>query len=235
MKKLTSTIILTLLFLPFSYGQKSYPSNSLIIHVDPGIGSLPWQFNTTTGTSHSRKPWFNFAAGINYERHFNQTNSLIIGIDVQSIGDKSIQQYGSTPPNGDSLSIYRSESKGHLYLLAIPLVYNIGKTIGKFRIGGLFGIINSFGVGEGTSTWFENYKGEKTTIGWKASPIFGFVYYLDAKIGLSLTYLVNDNFSIGLEPYTRLNIYTPSNYRPFFNNWNVLFALNFKYTFSKKK
>ncbi len=215
--------------------QGEFPRNSLIVHADPGVGSLPWTFPyTNSNSSHERNPWFNFSVGVNYERAFNDNHSIITGVDFHSIGDISIHQYQSVPSGGDSSSIHYSESPGHLYQIGIPLIYSIGKAFNKFRVSGQIGLINSFGVAEASSTTITNFYGEKTKYKWDTFPITGFAYYLDAKVGVHFSYLISEQISIGLEPYARIGIYTPSNFKSFFNHWNFLCAFNCKYTFQSK-
>lgn len=232
--KYLSSILITCFCLSIS-AQGEYPRNSFVVHLDPGIGSLTWNFPVaTSGDIHTRKPFFNFSVGLNYEHAFNDKNSIITGIDFHSIGDISKVDHGEIPHNGDPTSIRYSESPGHLYQIGVPVVYGIGKSFNKFSIKGLIGLINSFAVAEAKSNSFTNYNGETTKYDWKVYPPPGFTYNLDAKLGVNIQFFISEQISIGLEPYTRIGIYTPSNFKPFFNHWNFLCALNFKYTFKPK-
>ncbi|MEZ4937944.1 MAG: hypothetical protein R2799_10180 [Crocinitomicaceae bacterium] len=227
-----------LLIFPFfifafnTFSQQDFPKNNLIIHMDPGVGNILINFSANTAKS-GHKPWFGFAVGLNYERQFNEKHALITGLDLQTISSVYKLEF-FFPPNGDSNQVYHSERPGQNYMIAIPLVYAIGKNFSNFRIGGEFGLVNSFGVAFGSSSTITNFFGETNKIEWETYPVSGFIYFLDAKLGVNFTYRFSDNFGLGIAPYARIAIYTPDNSKTFFHNWNVNVALNFKYTFHSK-
>ncbi|MCB0477700.1 MAG: hypothetical protein KDC84_06030 [Crocinitomicaceae bacterium] len=227
-----------LLIFPFfifafsTFSQQDFPKNNLIIHMDPGVGNILIDFSGYNGKS-EHNPWFGFAAGLNYERQFNDKHAIITGLDLQTITSFYVVEFYPSIPI-DSSEYLLSENPSHSYMLAIPLIYSFGKSFDRIRIGLELGIVNSFGIASANSQIITNYYGESTKYKWKTYPESGFFYCLDARLGVNFTYQFSDVFALGLTPYARLNIYTPNNYKSVFHNWNVNFALNFKYTFHSK-
>ncbi len=221
-------LFLTLLFSFYVGSQESLSEHRITIHFDPGVGSTSfWNYKSYPQT----KPWFTFSTGINYERTFNSKHGIIVGVDASSIGGQSYFVSSETP-NVDSSNIHSSQSKYHEYLIEVPLSYVISKDYGVLRLSGIFGLINSFGIAEGYKSESTRYNGQISYKKWRSYSMGDFFnYYLDMKIGARFLFKVNENVSLGIEPYGRINVFFPGGTNFFLHHWNAHIAFSFSYDF----